>query len=129
MKRLFIAAVVLLLTAGLVYAKDYEISKKAGDYSIQIRMDKNPPVTGQNKIGIGIKDATGKDVTDATVAVDYGMPAMPGMPAMNYKTKTEMKGGRYMGTLDFSMSGPWFVTIKITRDGKTTSVKFNVDIG
>jgi hypothetical protein len=128
MKRFAVAIFVLLLAAGFVYAKDYEVTKKAGVYSVQVRIDKNPPVTGQNKMDIGIKDAAGKDVTDAVVAVDYGMAAMPGMPAMNYKAKAALKGSRYLATLNFSMSGPWTVNIKITQGGKTQSVKLNVDV-
>jgi hypothetical protein len=129
MKKFAAAIFILILAAGVVYAKDYEVTKKAGDYTVQIKIDKNPPVTGQNKMDVGIKDAKGKDVTDATITVDYGMAAMPGMPAMNYKAKTELKSGRYLATLNFSMSGPWFINIKITRAGKTQLVKLNVDIG
>ena len=129
MKRFIIAIFALLLAAGFVYAKDYEVTKKAGVYTVQVRINKNPPVTGPNKMEISIRDAKGAGVTDATVAVDYGMAAMSGMPAMNYKTKTELKGDRYLANLNFSMSGPWFITIKITRAGKTQSVKLNVDVG
>lgn len=128
MKRLALIICVLFLAVGLVYAKDYEMTKKAGDYTVQVEIDKNPPVTGNNNIAVGIKDGAGKDVTDATVAIDYGMPAMPGMPAMNYKTDTTLKGKRYVATLNFSMSGPWSVAVKITRGGKTQSVKLNVDV-
>jgi hypothetical protein len=113
---------------GLAYAKDYEVVKKAGNYMVHMRLDKNPPVTGQNKMEITIQDATGADVTDATVAVDYGMPAMPGMPAMNYKAKADVNSGRYMANVNFSMSGAWNINVKITRAGKTQSVKFNVDV-
>ena len=118
----------LLLTIGLANAKDFEIIKKSGDYTVQIKIDKNPPVTGENKMDIVIKDAEDKDVTEATVVVDYGMPAMPGMPAMNYKAKADLKGGRYTSTLNFSMSGAWTINIKITRSGKSQSVKLNVDV-
>jgi len=130
MKRvtLLFTMIALLVLCGSVYAKDYEISKKAGDFAVQVNIDKNPPVTGNNNMTVGIKDAAGKDVTDATVAIDYGMPAMPGMPAMNYKTDTTLKGKRYVATLNFSMSGPWSVAVKITRGGKTQSVKLNVDV-
>jgi hypothetical protein len=128
MKRFALIFVVLLLASGLAFAKDYEITKKAGDYTVQVKIDRNPPVTGQNKMDVGIKDLKGKDVTDATVAVDYSMPAMPGMPAMNYKAKTELKGSRYLTDINFSMSGPWSVNIKITRAGKTQAVKLNVDV-
>jgi hypothetical protein len=47
---------------------------------------------------------------------------------MNYKAGASLKDKRYAATLNFSMSGPWAVTIKITRGGKTQSVKLNVDV-
>ena len=130
MKRIIaiLAAVAFLMACSLALAKDYELTKKAGDYNVQIKIDKNPPVTGINKITVAIKDAAGKAVTDATVAIDYGMPAMPGMGAMNYKTNAAVKGDSYLATINFSMSGPSFINIKITRGGKTQTVKMNVDV-
>jgi hypothetical protein len=130
MKRvtLIFTMIALLVLCDAVYAKDYEISKKAGDLSVQVNIDKNPPVTGINKMTVAIKDAVGKTVTDATVAIDYGMPAMPGMGAMNYKTQTTLKGENYLATINFSMAGPWSINIKINRGGKTQTVKLNVDI-
>jgi len=125
---LVIVAMILAMTCGVVYAKDYEISKKAGDLSVQVNIDKNPPVTGINKIAVAIKDAAGKTVTNATVSINYGMPAMPGMGAMNYKAATTLKGESYLGTLNFSMTGPWFINIKIAQGDKTQTVKLNVDI-
>ena len=128
MKRMVLIIGVLLLAAGLAYAKDYEMTKKAGEYTVLVMIDKNPLVTGKNNMAVGIRDGGGKDVTDATVAIDYGMPAMPGMPAMNYKATVGLKDKRYLATLDFSMSGPWMITVKITRGGKTQAVKLNVDV-
>ncbi|MFA5181020.1 MAG: FixH family protein [Syntrophales bacterium] len=128
MKRVALVVCVLLLMVGLAYAKDYELTKKAGPYTVLIAIDKNPPVTGPNKMTIGIKDGGGKDVTDAVVAVDYGMPAMPGMPAMNYKSGTTLRDKLYVANLNFSMSGPWAITVKITRAGKAQAVKLNVDV-
>ena len=128
MKRLATVLIILLLAVGLVYAKDYMVMKKAGDYMVHFMLDKNPPVTGENKMTVSIQDAAGAYVTDAALAVEYGMPAMPGMPAMNYKAKTELKKNQYTATLNFSMTGAWFVNLKITRAGKTQAVKLNVDI-
>jgi predicted small secreted protein len=128
MKRITLIVCVLLLAFGLAYAKDYEMTKKAGEYTVMVMIDKNPPVTGKNNMTVGIRDGAGKDVTDATVAIDYSMPAMPGMPAMNYKAGTSLKNKSYVAEVDFSMSGPWSVTIKITRGGKTQAVKLNVDV-
>ena len=128
MKRLALITCVLFLAVGLAYAKDYEMTKKVGEYMVLVTIDKNPPVTGKNNVAVGIKDGAGKDVTDATVAIDYVMPAMPGMPAMSYKAGTNLKDKRYVATVDFSMPGPWSVAVKITRGGKTQSVKLNVDV-
>ena len=128
MKKFVTVLIILLLAAGLVYAKDYMVVKKAGGYSVEVKLDKNPPITGQNKMEISIKDDKGINVTDATVVVEYVMPAMPGMPAMNYKAKAELSGSRYLANVNFSMSGAWAVNIKITRAGKTQAVKLNVDV-
>ena len=128
MKRITLIVCVLLLAVGLAYAKDYEMTKKAGEYTVLVTIDKNPPVTGINKMSVAIKDVKGIAVTDATVAIDYGMPAMPGMGAMNYKTNAIVKGDSYLATINFSMSGPSFINIKITRSGKTQTVKMNVDV-
>lgn len=128
MKRLALFNLILLLIAGIAYAKDYEIKKKAGEYDVEVKIDKNPPVVGDNNIEIEIKDAAGKYVTDAKVKVEYSMPAMPGMPPMNYKTDAEIKGEKYKATMNLSMSGPWNIAIKITHANKITTLKFNVDV-
>jgi len=127
MRRFFIVTVVLLLIAGVAYAKEYELNKKAGDYNVLIRIDKNPPVAGKNNVQIAITDGSGKAVTDAKVVLGYSMPPMPGMAPMNYKTDAELKGNIYRAKVDYSMAGSWNNDIRITRAGKTASVKFTID--
>jgi hypothetical protein len=128
MRKIMIVLITLVLTAGFSSAKEYMTVKQTGDYTVSIVMDKNPPVAGDNKAQISIQDKTGLAVTDATVEVEYSMPAMMGMPAMNYKASTELKDKKYVATLKFSMSGAWNVAVKITRAGKTQTVKMNMDI-
>jgi len=115
------------LVAGISFAKDYEVKKKAGQYDVEVKIDKNPPVVGDNNVLIEIKDEAGKYVTDAKVKVDYSMPAMPGMPAMNYKADAELKGEEYKAKMNLSMSGSWNIAVKITKAGKTSTMKFTVD--
>jgi len=127
-KWIGITVSVILLIAGIAYAKDYEVKKKAGDYAVDIKIDKNPPSVGKNNMEIEIKDTAGKYVTDAKVNVEYSMPAMPGMPAMDYKTDAKLeKEYEYKATIDLSMSGSWSIIVKITRGDKTSKVKFSVD--
>lgn len=127
MKTAIAAVMALFLISGVAQAKDLEITKKAGDYTITVTMDKNPPATGDNGVSIALKDASGADVTDAKVSVEYSMPAMPGMPPMNYKTAAELAGKQYKTKMNFSMSGSWNVTVKAVRGGKTVQTKFTVD--
>ena len=98
MKKIILVSMLILMVAGIAYAKDFELTKKAGPYTVVVKMDKNPPVMGDNGITITIKDAAGKVVKDAKVAFDYEMPAMPGMPAMAYKGQPQLKGDSYVGT-------------------------------
>jgi hypothetical protein len=130
MKRLLavLTAVILFMAFNLAYAKDYEVTKKAGDLTVQVKLDKNPPINGINKIDVGIKDSKGAEIKDAVIVIEYIMPAMPGMPAMNYKANAALTGSRYLASLNFSMSGAWIVNVKITRSGKTQTVKLNVDV-
>ncbi len=127
MKKSAVIAMVLLLAAGFAYAKDYEVQKKAGEYDVTVRIDRNPPVVGDNNVAIEIKGAGGHHVKDAQVKVEYSMPAMPGMPPMNYKTDAVLKGDVYKATLGLSMAGSWNITVKIAREGKTSNMKFTVD--
>jgi hypothetical protein len=127
MKKLLVLVVALLMAATVVYAKDYEVTKKAGDYNVVIRIDKNPPVAGPNNMEVAVTDASGKNVTDAKVMVNYSMPAMAGMPPMSYKAEVPLKGNAYKTTVNYSMSGSWNNEIRISRGGKTSSAKFTID--
>ena len=127
MRRIAVIALVLLPTAGIAYGKDYEYKKKAGEYEVEVKIDRNPPVAGENNIKIEIKDASGKYVTDAKVVVEYSMPPMPGMPPMNYRANGELNGNEYKARINLSMAGSWNIAIKITRAGRTSTMRFTVD--
>ena len=117
----------LILAAVSAGARSYELRKMAGEYETEVRMDRNPPSLGDNNIEIEIKDAGGKPLTEAKVLVNYYMPPMPRMAPMNYTTDAKLKGEKYKATMNFIMSGPWVIAVKITHGGKTSTAKFNVD--
>ena len=127
MKKLLMIGLVVMLSAGMASAKDYEVKKKAGEFDVVVAIDKNPPVTGDNNVTISVKDAGGKVVKDAKVIVDYSMPAMPGMPAMNYKADAVQKGDEYKAVMNLSMAGSWNIAVKISAGGKNGSLKFTID--
>lgn len=122
-----IALILFLPLLGLIgCAKGFDLQKTAGELTVAMHLDKNPFV-GANDMTITVKDKAGNPVTDAVIAVDYTMPAMPGMPAMNYKADATLQGTQYKATLNLSMAGAWNVAITITRAGKTETVNFNAD--
>ena len=127
MAKLIPFILILCLVAGIAYAKSYEVKKKVGEYEAEVRMDRNPPSLGDNNIEIEIKDAKGKPLTEAKVLVNYYMPPMPRMAPMNYKTDAKLKGEKYRATMNFIMSGPWIIAVKIDHGGKISTAKFNVD--
>ncbi|MGE5892893.1 MAG: FixH family protein [bacterium] len=127
MKKVILIVLSLLLVSGIVFAKDYEVTKKAGEYTVVVRIDRNPPIVGDNKVDIEITDASGHHIRDAKVVVEYSMPAMPGMPPMNYKTDAALKENEYKAKMSLSMSGSWNIAVKITREGRTSTAKFTVD--
>lgn len=127
MKKVLMIGLIALLSANVAAAKDFEVKKKAGDYDVTVTIDKNPPVTGDNGVTVEIKDAAGHHVRDAKVIVDYSMPAMPGMPPMNYKADAIARGDVYKAAMNLSMAGPWNIMVKISREGKSASMKFTID--
>ena len=127
MRKSFALILILFLTAGTALAKGYEIKRRVGDYEAEVRIDRSPPATGDNNIEIEIRDTGGNSVTDAKVLVNYYMPPMPRMAPMNYITDAKLKGEKYKATMNFIMSGPWIIAVKINHGGKTSTAKFNVD--
>lgn len=126
-KKWGILLLTLSLLTALAFPKDLKLTKKVGEYEVEIVIDKNPPILGENKIEIEIKDAEGLSITDAKVLVNYYMPPMPRMAPMNYRTKADLKDDKFKAKMKFIMSGPWIIAVKITRGGKTITAKFNVD--
>jgi hypothetical protein len=116
-----------LFSATAAYGRGMEIKKKLEDYEVIVNLDKHPPVLGDNPLEVEIKEPGGKPVTDAKVLVNYYMPPMPRMAPMNYKSDAPFSKGKYKMTMNIIMSGPWIIRVLITRGGKTSLVKFNVD--
>lgn len=119
-------ALALVLAPTVGFAKGLEVVKQSGNYKATVTFEKNPPVTGKNKVEVALAD-NGAPVTDAKVRVEYSMPAMPGMPAMSYKADAVLSGNAYVATIDLSMAGPWDIAVKMARDGKLTTFKLNID--
>lgn len=116
----------LFLIVSFGHTAGVEVTKQAGEYEIQAKLEKNPPIVGKNSIEIEIKQG-GKPVTDAKVLVNYYMPPMPRMAPMNYKTDAKLKRQKYDASMNFIMAGPWYISIIVNHSGRVSTAKFNVD--
>jgi len=128
MKRIILVLMGLFLSAGMAYGTDYEVTKKAGDYTVQVKIDRNPPVVGDNNMMLWLKDAVGNDVKGAMITVDYSKPAKLGKPAKKYNSYAQPHENNYHAILAIPMQGPWNVTININNKGKKVSTKFRIDV-
>jgi hypothetical protein len=126
--RLVLLTLLLLLAANITYAKGYEVKRQVDEYTVVVKIDRNPPVAGENHVNIKVTDASGRCSCGAKVLIEYSRPAIHGLPALHYKVDTELKRNRYRGTINLSTAGSWNIAIKIMRAGKTSTTTFTVDV-
>jgi hypothetical protein len=92
----------------------------AGKVKIELATKPKAPVVGKNTLVVTVRDPSGTPVTDAGVAITYGMPPMRGMAA-GMKLEAEAKhraNGEYEAEAQLPMAGSWNVTIVVTRGGE-----------
>jgi mono/diheme cytochrome c family protein len=81
----------------------------------------SPLGLGQNMFEATVKDARGKPVADADVALLLLMPADPQTKHPEMRTEGKLNnvgGGKYTGIALVTMAGNWEVTITARRNGK-----------
>src|SRR5437870_1208097 len=79
--------------------------------------------TGMNAIRLLVKDASGRPITGAQVAVFLFMPQMGAMPPMSSKaTLSESGNGIYTGQIEFPMAWTWQTTVTVRKNGNVIGV-------
>jgi len=109
-------------------AGDYRVRRKTADYVVDARIDRNPPALGINTIRIEIRDPMGRPLAGARVWVNYFMPPMPGMAPMNYTVAAPPSGSGYSVGMNFIMTGPWNIVIRVQSGGAAWKIVFPVDV-
>src|SRR4030042_2271414 len=113
MKHIILILMVLFLSIGPACGMDYEVTKKAADYTVQVKIDRNPPAVGDNNIMIWLKDAAGSNVKGATITVDYSKSTMFWMPVKKYHVYAQPHENNYHAILELPTQGSWSVPINI----------------
>ena len=86
----------------------------------------SPLGLGQNLFEVAVKDAKGRPVTNAEVALLMVMPADPKTKHPEMRTEGTLNnvgGGKYNGIAIVTMAGEWDVTVTARRDAKVLGEK------
>ena len=107
-----------------------ETSLKVGPYSVAASLDPDPPGARDQVLVLKLRDATGKPVDDATVAVDFDMPAMGAMAEMKGNSRVEHPGdGEYRAHFDLPMEATWTLKANISSKAGDLSQRFTMTVG
>src|SRR5688572_6972995 len=94
---------------------------QSGAATLTLTTKPSPLGLGQNVFDVVVKDAKGRPVTDAEVALSLVMPADPKTKHPEMRTEGKLNnvgGGKYNGIAIVSMAGEWEVTVTATQKGK-----------
>ena len=77
--NLILVSLLLLIFVTPAHGRDFVVKRNLQGYTMEVSINRNPPILGKNDIKVEIRDSLGKHVVDAPVTVNYFMPPMPGM--------------------------------------------------
>ena len=101
-----------------------------GPYSVMASLDPDPPGTKDQVLVLKLRDAADKPVDDATVAVDFDMPAMGAMAEMKGSSRVEHPGdGVYRAHFDLPMEATWTLKANISSKAGNFSQRFTMTVG
>lgn len=112
---------VRIVAAAAVLAVAVSAAAQSGVATLTLTTKPSPLGLGQNLFDVVVKDAKGRPVTDADVALSLVMPADPKTKHPEMRTEGKLNnvgGGKYNGIAIVSMAGKWVVTVTATQKGK-----------
>jgi len=110
-----IVAVVVILAFAVSAAAQSSIA------NLTLTTRPSPLGLGQNLFEVAVKDAKGRPVTTAEVALLMVMPADPKTKHPEMRTEGTLNnvgGGKYNGIAIVTMAGDWDVTVTARHNGK-----------
>lgn len=103
---------------------------EVGPFQVRALFVPDPPRQEGNALRLVVRDAEGRPVEDAKVAVRYRMPAMGAMQEMRGEAEVRAQGdGHYVARFDLPMGGSWELTIAIEKGERSGEAGFNLTVG
>jgi len=101
-------------------------SKQAGNLTVSLFSNPNPPIRGNNAFEAFVTDAQGQPVSDAKLSFDIDMTNMS--HGKNVVTASPLGEGHYSATINLFMPGPWRVIVIVERAGQTETARFDFNV-
>jgi len=117
-----------ILSASLAFGAAWEQSASVQNVKAVLSSDK-ALIVGDNTLVVTVKQQN-IPIENAVVEVKAFMPAMPGMPAMESKSKAAAQGyGVYKTSVNLDMGGTWQIHIFVTtKEGKKYRLKTSLSL-
>jgi len=115
-----------MFMAACVLAMAIPAAAQTGKASLTLTTKPTPIGLGQNLFEVALRDASGRPIANAEVAIALLMPADPKTkhPEMKSEGKLNNVGkGRYNGIAMVTMAGEWHITVTATQNGKQLGQK------
>lgn len=115
-----VAAVAAACGGGQPSGSSETTATTSQNVDITLKSEPDPPKMGENTFEVMVM-AGGQPVTDADVAVELFMAAMPEMKMAEMRSSVPLKhegNGQYRGTGNVMMTGNWDATVSVTRGGQ-----------
>lgn len=104
---------------------------QAAGLEVGVTIEPKTPRVGENRLIAEVRMPSGEPVTGLSIRAYAEMPAMGAMPAMRAPAEMrEIAPGRYVGSLDLAMRGPWPLTLSFeSPDGRPVRLQFDLATG
>jgi hypothetical protein len=115
-----------IVVVAVILAFAVSAAAQARVATLTLTTKPSPLGLGQNLFEVVVKDAKGRPVTDAEVALLLLMPADPKTRHPEMRTEGTLKsvgGGKYNGIAIVTMAGDWEVTVTAHYKGKVLGEK------
>ena len=110
-----------IVAVAAIFAFAVSVAAQSSVATLTLTTKPSPLGLGQNLFEVSVKDAKGRPVTDAEVALLLLMPADPKTKHPEMRTEGTLNnvgGGKYNGIAIVTMAGDWDVTVTATQKGK-----------
>ncbi len=107
--RLSAAGCVSVSVALVVFSGCRQGADDTADIAVKLDLDPSPPIVGKADVTLALSDEDNEPLSGAEVRLEGNMNHAGMVPT--FADLREESPGRYVGELDFTMGGDWFILV------------------